>query len=69
MFPLCHLQVVPWSPEPLRGRESPDPVQGELLLGEEQPDLPERLLALTQVDTRAHTQLHFTDFLVFLCLY
>lgn len=54
-FPSGHLQVVPWSAEPLGGRDSADSVQGELLPGEEQPDLPERLLALTQVDTLAHT--------------
>lgn len=55
MFPPGHLQVVSWNPEPLGGRGSADSVQGELLPGEEQPDLPERLLALTQVDTRAHS--------------
>lgn len=49
------LQVVPRSSEPLGGRESTDSVQGELLPGEEQPDLPERLLSLTQVETPAHT--------------
>lgn len=58
MFPPGHLQVVPWNPEPLGGRDSADSVQGELLPGEEQPDLPERLLALTQVDTPAAVQIN-----------
>lgn len=48
------LQVVPWNAESLGGRKSTDSVQGELLPGEEQPDLQERLLTLTQVDARAH---------------
>lgn len=55
MFLPGNLQVVPWNPEPLGGRGSTDSVQGELLPGEEQPDLLERLLALTQVDIVAHT--------------
>lgn len=55
MLPPGHLQVVPWNVEPLRGREPPDSVQRELLPGEEQPDLRERLLALTEVNTTAHT--------------
>lgn len=49
------LQVVSRNPEPLRSRDSTDSVQGELLPGEEQPDLQERLLAITQVDTRTLT--------------
>lgn len=49
MFPAGDLQVVSWSPEPFGGRVSTDSVQGELLPGEEQPDLQERLLAVTQV--------------------
>lgn len=54
MFPAGHLQVVPWDPEPLRSRDSTDSVQGELLPGEKQPDLQDRLLSLTQVDTHPH---------------
>lgn len=47
----AHLQMVPRSPEPLGGRESADSMQGELLPGEKQPDLPQRLLTVAQVDT------------------
>lgn len=46
--------MVPWSPEPLGVRKSTDSVQGELLPGEEQPVLPQRLLALTQELQRLH---------------
>lgn len=49
MFPAGDLQVVSWSPEPFGGRVSTDSLQRELLPGEEQPDLQERLLAVTQV--------------------
>ena len=49
------LQVVPWNAESLGGRKSTDSVQGELLPGEEQPDLQERLLTLTQVDACDHS--------------
>lgn len=55
MFPPGYLQVVSRNPEPLGGGDSTDSVQRELLPGEEQPDLQERLLAVTQVDIRFHT--------------
>lgn len=45
-----HLQMVPWIPEPFGGRVSTDSVQGELISGEEQPVMPERLLSVTQVN-------------------
>lgn len=46
------LQVVSREPQSLGGGVSPHPVQGELVLGEEQPDLQERLLAVAQVGSR-----------------
>lgn len=63
------LQMVPWNPEPLRGRKPTDAVQRELLPGEEQPDLPQRLLALTQVDAPVltHTWTYSIYFPVVAC--
>lgn len=45
------LQVVSREPQSLGGGVSSHSVQGELLPGEEQPDLQERLLAVAQVDS------------------